>query len=65
MRDMHEDQLLFTGILVGDDGTDTASFDQANVAAHGKGARGMTFFTVQSLNDEHRAIKKYHERTNP
>jgi uncharacterized lipoprotein YddW (UPF0748 family) len=65
VRDMEEGQHLFTGILVGHYGDDLASFEQAIVEAHRNGARGVTFFTVTALKDEHLAVvKKYYTKYN-
>lgn len=65
VRDMKEGQHLFTGISVGDYGNNMADFEEAIVQAHDNGARGITFFTVGSLNEKHLAIiKKYNEKYN-
>ncbi|MEQ6118681.1 hypothetical protein [Reichenbachiella sp. MALMAid0571] len=65
VRDMNPGQLLFTGVLVGHYKDNMADFEEAIVQAHDNGAKGITFFTVGSLTDEHLAIiKRYDEKYN-
>ncbi len=65
VRDMEEGQHLFTGILVGHYGDNYDEFEQAIIEAHDNGARGITFFTLNSLNEKHLSIiKKYYEKYN-
>ncbi|MCT4643463.1 MAG: family 10 glycosylhydrolase [Carboxylicivirga sp.] len=65
IKEMNEDQHLFTGILVGHYGENYDDFEQAIVKAYENGARGVTFFQIGSLNDKHWAIvKKLNERYN-
>jgi len=65
VRDMEEGQHLFTGVLVGHYGDNYDEFEQAIIEAHNNGARGITFFTLNSLNEKHLTIiKKYYEKYN-
>jgi len=65
VRVIEDEQHLFTGILVGDYKNNLADFEEAIVQAHKNGARGVTFYTINSLSDEHLAIiKKYHDKYN-
>lgn len=65
VRVIEDDQHLFTGILVGHYKDNLADFEEAIVQAHENGARGITFFTINSLTDEHLAIiKKYNQKYN-
>jgi uncharacterized lipoprotein YddW (UPF0748 family) len=65
VRVIEDDKHLFTGILVGDYGKNMDDFEEAIVKAYENGARGVTFFTINSLTDEHLAIiKKYHQKYN-
>ena len=65
VREMKDGQHLFTGILVGHYGDNMADFEKAIVLAHENGARGITFFRVNSLTEKHLAIiKKYNEKYN-
>jgi uncharacterized lipoprotein YddW (UPF0748 family) len=65
VREMKEGKHLFTGILVNDYGDNMVDFEAAIVKAYTNGARGITFFTIGSLKDEHLAIiKKYNEKYN-
>ncbi|MCY1722355.1 family 10 glycosylhydrolase [Prolixibacteraceae bacterium Z1-6] len=65
VREMKEGKHLFVGILVGDYGDNLQDFEQAIVQAHKNGARGITFFTINSLNEAQLAIiKKYNEKFN-
>jgi uncharacterized lipoprotein YddW (UPF0748 family) len=65
VRDIEKGQHLFTGILVGHYGDNMADFEEAIIQAHDNGARGITFFTIGALNDEHLTIiKKYNEKYN-
>lgn len=65
VRDMNPSQLLFTGISVGDYRNNLEDFEEAIVQAHDNGAKGITFFTVNSLSKEHLSIiKKYDNKYN-
>ncbi len=65
VREMKDGQHLFTGILVGHYGDNMADFEKAIVLAYENGARGITFFTVNSLQEKHLAIiKKYNKKYN-
>jgi uncharacterized lipoprotein YddW (UPF0748 family) len=65
VREMKNGKHLFTGILVGDYGDNLEDFEKAIHLAHDNGARGITFFTVNSLTDKHlEIIKKYNEKFN-
>lgn len=65
VREMKEGKHLFTGILVGDYGDNYDDFEAAIILAHKNGAKGITFFTINSLNEKHLAIiKKYNEKFN-
>ena len=65
VKHMKEDKHLFTGVLVGHYGDNYDDFEAAIVAAYENGARGITFFTANSLNEKHLAIiKKYNEKYN-
>ena len=65
VRDLSPDQDLVTGILVGHYGRNLKDFEQAIVEAHDNGAKGIAFFTANSLSDEHLAIiKTYDDKYN-
>ena len=65
VRDLSPSQELVTGILVGHYGKNLKDFEQAIVEAHDNGAKGIAFFTANSLSDEHLAIiKKYDDEYN-
>ena len=62
VRELKPGQLLFTGVAVGDYGDNMADFEEAIRQAHDNGAKGITFFHANALNDKHLAIiKKYNE----
>lgn len=56
VRDLKPGQRLFTGVLVGHYGNDMADFEEAIRQVRDNGASGITFFTADSLKDEHLAI---------
>ena len=65
IKEMEDGQHLFTGVLVGHYGDDLEAFEEAIIRAHKNGARGITFFTINALNDDQLAIiRKYHEKYN-
>jgi len=65
VREMGPEQLLFTGVSVGDYGDNMADFEEAIVQAHDNGATGISFFAANSLSDKHLAIiKKYDDKYN-
>lgn len=65
VREMKDDQHLFTGILVGDYGDNMDDFEKAIVNAYENGAKGITFFTLNSLKEKHlKIIKNYNEKYN-
>ena len=65
VKELKPKQELVTGILVGHYGKNLKDFEQAIVEAHDNGAKGIAFFTANSLSDEHLAIvKKYDDKYN-
>jgi uncharacterized lipoprotein YddW (UPF0748 family) len=65
VRDLRPGQRLLTGILVNDYGDNMVDFEQAIRQVHDNGAIGITYFTADSLKDQHLAIiKKYNEAYN-
>jgi uncharacterized lipoprotein YddW (UPF0748 family) len=65
VKELNPGQDLITGILVGHYGKNLADFEEAIVQAHDNGAKGIAFFTANSLTDAHLAIiKKYDEKYN-
>jgi uncharacterized lipoprotein YddW (UPF0748 family) len=65
VRDLENDQKLFTGVLVGHYGDNLADFEEAIVQAYNNGANGITFFTVNSLNNAQlEIIRKYNNKYN-
>ena len=65
IRDTEPGQHLFAGILVGHYKNNIKDFEEAIIRAHKNGARGITFFTVNALTDEHLdIIRKYNIKFN-
>ena len=65
VRELSPEQLLFTGVSVGDYGDNMADFAEAIVQAHDNGATGISFFSANSLTDKHLAIiKEFDHRYN-
>jgi uncharacterized lipoprotein YddW (UPF0748 family) len=65
VREMSPEQLLFTGVSVGDYGDNMADFEEAITQAHDNGATGIAFFAANSLSEKHLAIiKKYDVKYN-
>ena len=65
VREMSPEQLLFTGVSVGDYGDNMADFEEAITQAHDNGAKGIAFFASNSLKDKHLAIiKKFNDKYN-
>lgn len=65
VKELKPKQDLYTGVLVGHYGKNLKDFEEAIVQAHDNGAKGITFFTANSLSDKHLAIiKKYDKKYN-
>ena len=65
VKELKPGQDLITGVLVGHYGDNLDDFEEAIVQAHDNGAKGIAFFTANSLTDAHLAIiKKYDEKYN-
>ncbi|MCL6267181.1 family 10 glycosylhydrolase [Flagellimonas myxillae] len=63
VRDLEKGQDLITGILTGHYGDNYSDFEQAIQLARKNGAKGISFFTANSLDDKHLSIIKKWNKT--